>query len=149
MDQASLATMATFPPSTPEQVVSIAAQNVGPSALGPFIKALRLGQKMTLRDVEEATLREVSNAYLSQLENSKISKPSPHILHTLSRVLGASYEALMERAGYIATERASAGEPGDKRPQAGYSIENLTGNEEKELLQYLAFLRSKKGRRAS
>ena len=42
---------------------------------------------MTLREVEEATNKEVSNGYLSQLESGRISKPSPHILYTLSSVL--------------------------------------------------------------
>jgi HTH-type transcriptional regulator, competence development regulator len=69
--------------------------------LGGFLKKARQDVKMSLRDVEEATGKEVSNAYLSQLESGKITKPSPHILYSLSTALGVAYDALMERAGYI------------------------------------------------
>jgi transcriptional regulator with XRE-family HTH domain len=99
---------------------------------------------MSLRHVEESTDKEVSNAYLSQLETGKISKPSPHVLHTLATVYGASYENLMERAGYIAPSGA-ARSPGAKHGRAAtFSIENLTAEEEAELLKYLAWVRSQR-----
>lgn len=117
----------------------------GPLSLGPYLKSLRLGLHLTLRDVEEATDKEVSNAYLSQLENGKISKPSPHILYTLADVYGASYEGLMERAGYIlaAGKRPAGGKHGKA---ATFSIENLTADEEKALLDHLNYIRWQKGR---
>ena len=68
---------------------------------GAYLKSLRTGLKMSLREVEEATGKEISNAYLSQLENGKISKPSPSILHSLAGVYSVPYEKLMERAGYL------------------------------------------------
>jgi transcriptional regulator with XRE-family HTH domain len=94
---------------------------------------------MSLRQVEEATKKEVSNAYLSQLENGKISKPSPNILHSLARVYSASYEDLMGRAGYFPSES----EPEDRRrgKVAAFAIKNLTPEEEKALIAYLAFIR--------
>jgi transcriptional regulator with XRE-family HTH domain len=98
---------------------------------------------MSLRDVEEATRREVSNGYLSQLESGKIAKPSPQVLFALSEALSVDYEALMQRAGYIL--------PGARRPvrkkqgRAGtLTIDNLTDEEESELLKYLTFLRTQK-----
>lgn len=114
-----------------------------PSNLGPFIKKARQDVQMSLRDVEEATGKEVSNAYLSQLESGKITKPSPHILYALSTALGVAYESLMERAGYIvpATTRAD----GEKHGRAAtFSIDNLTAEEESELLDYLTYIRSKR-----
>jgi len=111
--------------------------------LGRYLKSARLGSKMTLRDVEEATGKEVSNAYLSQLESGKIAKPSVNVLYTLSVSLGVPYETLMERAGYIVppTQKAEATKHG--KPST-YSIDNLTADEEKELLDYLNYIRSKR-----
>lgn len=114
-----------------------------PSNLGPFIKKARTDRKMSLRDVEEATGKDVSNAYLSQLESGKITKPSPHVLFALSSALSVPYEALMERAGYIvpAGGRATGAKHGKA---ATLSIDNLSPEEETELLRYLDYLRSKK-----
>ena len=100
---------------------------------------------MTLRDVEEATSKEVSNAYLSQLENGKIAKPSPNVLHALATVYSISYAKLMERAGYInpSATRSDAQTHG-KVPTS--SIENLTKDEEQELLKYLSFYRSQRAK---
>lgn len=117
-------------------------RRAGPSTLGEYLKALRQGVQMSLRDVQEATENDVSNAYLSQLENDKILKPSPNILHTLSIVYGASYPKLMEKAGYMS--------PGSNRNKskhgraATHSVDNLTAEEERELLQYLSWYRSRK-----
>lgn len=108
--------------------------------LGSYLKGARLALGLSLRDVEEATDKEVSNAYLSQLENGKISKPSPHILYSLSGALSVPYETLMERAGYIAPSSARA--EGKKHGKAAtFSIENLSVEEEKALLDHLAFYR--------
>jgi transcriptional regulator with XRE-family HTH domain len=111
--------------------------------LGLFIRKARLDRNMTLRDVEEATGKDVSNAYLSQLESGKITKPSPHILYALSSALGVTYESLMERAGYIVP---TADRPkGAKHGKAAtFSIDNLSAEEETELLEYLNYIRSKR-----
>jgi transcriptional regulator with XRE-family HTH domain len=111
--------------------------------LGPFLRKARQDVNMTLRDVEEATEKEVSNAYLSQLEGGKIAKPSPHILYTLSTVLGVAYESLMERAGYIVPANSKAIDERHGRA-ATISIDNLSREEESELLDYLTYIRSKK-----
>lgn len=115
-------------------------------ALGAYLRSVREGKmKMTLRQVEEATDKEVSNAYLSQLENGKITKPSPHMLHSLARAYGVPYEKLMERAGYIGPK--TTGEKGKARGRvAAYSVDNLTADEEMELLKYLSWYRSGRGR---
>lgn len=111
-----------------------------PDNLGSYLKGVRLALGLSLRDVEEATDKEVSNAYLSQLENGKISKPSPHILYSLSGALSVPYETLMERAGYIAPSSDRA--EGTKHGKAAtFSIDNLSAEEEKALLDHLAFYR--------
>lgn len=120
------------------------SQRTESGTLGAYLKSLRNGVPMTLREVEEATNRDVSNAYLSQLENNRISKPSPNILHTLSTIYSAPYEKLMEKAGYI-TPGQNTGSSKHGRA-ATCSVDNLTPEEEKELLEYLAFYRSKRKR---
>jgi transcriptional regulator with XRE-family HTH domain len=106
-----------------------------------------------LREVEEATNHEVSNAYLSQLETGKISKPSPNVLHALATVYGVPYEDLMEKAGYISpTSGAESSSPKAIKPRRHgrvptFANEELTQDEEAQLLEYLAFIRSRRGRR--
>jgi transcriptional regulator with XRE-family HTH domain len=111
-----------------------------PAELGVLLADLRTAKQLTLRDVEEATERAVSNAYLSQLENGKIKKPSPNVLHTLAKVYSVPYEALMEKAGYLLP---SEDDSGRRKRLTAFAIDDLTAEEEEELLKYLAFLRSR------
>jgi HTH-type transcriptional regulator, competence development regulator len=115
-----------------------------PASLGQIVKKARTDLQMSQRDVEDATGKEISNAYLSQLESGKITKPSPHILYALSTALNVPYETLMERAGYIVP---SAQRPADAKHgrAATFAVDNLSAEEEGALLDYLAFLRSKRG----
>lgn len=108
------------------------------TSLGAFLSNIRTLKRMTLREVEEATQKKVSNAYLSQLENGKITKPSPNILYALSQIYAISYEELMEKAGYIISNQTQG------KRLATFADKELTSDEENALLQYLAFLRSKR-----
>jgi transcriptional regulator with XRE-family HTH domain len=113
-----------------------------PNGLGSLLADLRVAKGLSLRQVEEATDKAVSNAYLSQLEKGKIRRPSPNVLHGLAEVYAVPYEALMEKAGYLLP---SAGKEGARRKRlAAFAIDDLTAEEEEELLKYLAFLRSRK-----
>jgi len=114
-----------------------------PAELGVLLADLRRVKGLSLRDVEDATGKAVSNAYLSQLENGKIRKPSPDVLHTLSGVYGVPYETLMEKAGYLLPSDQKGGH---RRRLAAFAIDDLTAEEEEELLKYLAFLRSRGSR---
>ena len=111
-----------------------------PNELGALLADLRTAKGFSLREVEEATGNAVSNAYLSQLENGKIKKPSPNVLHRLAEVYVVPYEALMEKAGYLLP---SEGKGGRRRRLAAFAIDDLTAEEEEELLKYLAFIRSR------
>lgn len=93
---------------------------------------------LSLREVQEATGNAVWNAYLSQLETQKIKKPSPNVLHSLAEVYGVPYETLMEKAGHLLPD---TDEQGGRRRLAVFAIDDLTAEEEEELLKYLAFLR--------
>jgi transcriptional regulator with XRE-family HTH domain len=113
-----------------------------PNELGSLWADLRVAKGLSLRQVEEATGNAVSNAYLSQLEKGKIQKPSPNVLHSLAAVYAVPYEALMEKAGYLLPSEGNKG--GRRRRLAAFAIDDLTAEEEEELLKYLAFLRSRK-----
>ena len=110
-----------------------------PSALGSLLADLRKAKGFSLREVEEATGKAVSNAYLSQLEKGRIKKPSPNVLHSLAEVYSVSYEALMDKAGYLTASEARG--RGRRTRLAAFTIADLTAEEEEELLKYLAFLR--------
>lgn len=109
-----------------------------PKVLGTVLADLRRAKGLSLREVQVATGNTVSNAYLSQLEHHKIKKPSPTVLHKLAAVYGVPYETLMEKAGYLLTD---TGEQGARRRLAVFAIDDLTAEEEEELLKYLTFLR--------
>jgi len=111
-----------------------------PSELGVVLSDLRKAKGFSLREVEQATGNAVSNAYLSQLENGKIKKPSPNVLHSLAEVFVVPYETLMEKAGYLLPSERNGGR---RRRLAAFAIDDLTAEEEEELLKYLAFLRSR------
>ena len=111
-----------------------------PNELGAVLSDLRKAKGFSLREVEQATGNAVSNAYLSQLENGKIKKPSPNVLHSLAEVYVVPYEALMEKAGYLLPSENGGGR---RKRLAAFAIDDLTAEEEEELLKYLAFLRSR------
>jgi transcriptional regulator with XRE-family HTH domain len=111
-----------------------------PIELGALLADLRTAKGLSLREVEEGTGKAVSNAYLSQLENGKIRKPSPNVLHSLAEVYAVPYEALMEKAGYLLPTQNTSGQ---RKRLAVFAIDDLTAEEEEELLKYLAFLRSR------
>jgi transcriptional regulator with XRE-family HTH domain len=113
-----------------------------PNELGAVLADLRRAKGLSLRQVEEAADKAVSNAYLSQLEKGKIQKPSPNVLHSLAAVYAVPYETLMEKAGYLLPSEGNEG--GRRRRLAAFAIDDLTPEEEEELLKYLAFLRSRK-----
>lgn len=117
-----------------------------PATLGSYLRSVRMGRSMTLRDVEMASGQEVSNAYLSQLENGKIGKPAPHILYVLAQTYGIGYEDLMERAGYLAKSQINRDASVKHGSAATFAIDNLTSDEEAELLKHLEYLRWKRTR---
>ena len=111
--------------------------------LGHYLATVRKDRGLSLRDVEKATEKTVSNAYLSQIENAQIKRPSPNILHAIAEVYDLSYDDLMERAGYAAHKKSRSAL--QARPRiATFSGQNLTEQEEAELVQYLSFMRSRR-----
>ncbi len=115
-------------------------------SLGRLLKDMRDAKRMSLRDVEKKT--GISNPYMSQLENELIDKPSPLILHKLAVLYGVEYDYLMQKAGYFVPATAEEGTPRHgSRSFALSSMKDLTPNEEEALVEYLAFLRTRRKRR--
>ena len=108
------------------------------TSLGGVIRQARDLKKLSLRSVEEMT--GISNAYLSQIENDKIKKPSADILHKLSTIYKIEFSYLLHIAGLVeksSTENVSFG-------KFVFSKDNLTKEEEEELIHYLQFIRQRK-----
>ena len=124
----------------------MAKNSVGPDlrlTLGQYLASIRNDRDLSQRDVEKATKKVVSNAYLSQIENDQIKKPSPNILHALAELYAVSYENLMERAGFVVPTRSRTS--GQRHGRiATFADHHLTPEEEKQLVQFLGYLRSRK-----
>ena len=107
------------------------------TTLGNVLRQARELKKLALRSVEEIT--GISNAYLSQLENNKIKKPSADILHKLSTTYKIDFNYLLHIAGLV--EKSSA-----ENVSFGkfvFSKDNLTKEEEQELVRYLKWMRER------
>jgi len=112
------------------------------TTLGNLLRSGRERKSLSLRAVERGT--GVSNAYLSQLESGKIRQPSPVFLHKLAEIYEMSYATIMERAGYpMVTKPGIQTEPSVIDSRLGA----ITTDEEHALLEYLEFLRSRRGRK--
>ena len=109
-------------------------------SLGQELQSARKFKKLSLREVEAAT--GISNPYLSQLENDKIQKPSPQFLGKLASLYDLDFQLVMESAGYIPkTDRTE----GPKTISGAMLFsQGLSASEELQLVDYLAFIRSKK-----
>ena len=94
-----------------------------------------------LSSTETARSAEISSAYLSKLENDAVKRPSPEVLHRLSEVLGVPYAELMEIVGHplpsvdASPDHARLGEA---------LFADLTDDERDELIEYLAWYRTRK-----
>ena len=112
--------------------------------LGQYLKTMRSAMALSIRQVEEKT--GISNAFVSQMESGKVKQPSPVMLYKLAELYGVPYESLMELAGYPSP---SGSTPDPRSASAVFRrFGEITPTEETELLDYLAFLRSRarKGR---
>jgi HTH-type transcriptional regulator, competence development regulator len=107
--------------------------------LGGVLRLRREELGFSLRQVEDKT--GISNAYLSQVENHKITQPSPSVLQKLAELYGISYSRLMGLAGHPAVDGRGR-KPVFFRTSSG--LKEITREEERELLDYLRFLRMKR-----
>ena len=104
--------------------------------------ALRQAREVReLSAVDAARASGISPAYLSRLENDAVRKPSPNVLHRLSEALGLPYADLMRLSGYLVPGESS----GSSTEAMGAALfANLTEDEREELLEYLAWYRTRR-----
>jgi len=93
-----------------------------------------------LSAVDAARASSISPAYLSKLENDAVKRPSPHVLHQLSEALAVPYDELMRLNGYRVSGESKA-DGGDTIGAALFA--DLTDDERDELLEYLAWYRTR------
>jgi transcriptional regulator with XRE-family HTH domain len=111
---------------------------VAPS-IGGVLKQAREVRQLSAADAARAA--GISAAYLNRLENDAVKKPSPHVLHQLSGVLNVPYNDLLDLSGYPL--------PREPDRNAAHTIgsalfADLTEDERDELLEYLAWYRSRR-----
>lgn len=107
--------------------------------LGKTLKEARAALGWSLRDAEEKS--GVSNAYISQIESAKIKQPSPNMLHKLAETYHLSYALVMEYAGYPVPEAAQFTTTEHRFMSR---LGRVSGTEQKALVEYLQFLRTRK-----
>lgn len=112
--------------------------------LGSYLKAARLGLGLSLRAVEERTGKAVTNGYLSQIENGTATKPSPNILYHLAEAYGLDYSDLLIRGGHRVPQSNETTKRGIVPGFPMDALTELTESERADLLQYIAFLRSRR-----
>jgi len=86
------------------------------SNFGQFMRGLRKGQRLSLRDAEKES--GVSNAYISQIEKGNRPPPRPDILKKLSRAYKVTVKELLMRAGYFDDPEVTATE--EERIEAAF-----------------------------
>ena len=91
--------------------------------------------------VDAARAAAISPAYLSRLESNSVRKPSPLVLHQLSEALGVPYAELMRLKGYRVPDQPDEGAPGAVNAAL---FANVTDEERDELVEYLAWYRSRR-----
>lgn len=108
-------------------------------SFGAIVKQAR--EVRELSAVDAARAAGISAAYLSKLENDAVKRPSPHVLLQLSEALAVPYAELMRLSGYRV--------PGemDDNPTvtvAAALFADVTDDEREELLEYLAWYRTRR-----
>lgn len=114
---------------------------VGDEPFGEYLRRARNATGLTLRAVQDRTT--VTNGYLSQIEGGRIERPSPNVLHQLAEVYGLDYAELLRRAGHAVPSAAGTVRSAASRIPAE-ALDDLSSDEEQQLLDYLAFLKSKR-----
>ena len=108
-------------------------------SIGTTLKQAREVRELSVVDAARAA--SISPAYLSKLENDAVKKPSPHVLHQLSEALVVPYAELMRLSGYQV--------PGESKADSNHTVgaalfADLTDDERDELVEYLAWYRSRR-----
>jgi HTH-type transcriptional regulator, competence development regulator len=112
-------------------------------SLGAVLKQAREVRGLSAIDV--ARTAGISAAYLSKLEADAVKKPSPPVLHRLSQALRVPYAELMRLCGY---EVPGESDGGSFNTVSAALFADLSDDERDELLEYLAWYRSRRSARS-
>jgi HTH-type transcriptional regulator, competence development regulator len=108
-------------------------------SLGAVLRQAR--EIRSLSAVDAARSAGISAAYLSKLEADAVKKPSPPILHQLGQALAVPYAELMRLCGYQVPGESDGGV---STTVSAALFADLTDDERDELLEYLAWYRSRR-----
>ncbi len=109
--------------------------------LGDLLREERQKRNLTLRRVEEKT--GIHNAHLSQIEKGAIARPAPNILFTLASLYDLHYEQLLQLAGHLEPDDGKA--RGSLQGAALHALEELTPEEQSQVLEYMRDLKRGRG----
>lgn len=112
--------------------------------LGVFLRSARKASGFTLRKVEELSGGRVKNGYLSQVESGAIRVPSTRILHELAGIYKVDYDRLLRLAGLPTSSEPSGLAEARIASFPTAAIDDLTEDETQELLDFIAFVKSKR-----
>ena len=108
------------------------------SSFGSVLRQAREVRELSAVDAAQAA--GISAAYLSKLENGAVKKPSPHVLLQLSEALTVPYAELMRLSGY----RVPGQHDQNGADTVGAALfADITVDEREELLEYLAWYRTR------
>ena len=121
----------------------------GQPAFGRYLRGIRKRLGFSLRKVEELSEGRVKNAFLSQIENGQVGLPNVDLLADLAQVYRLDFWNLMWRAGYLIpkTPPSSTSPDEDGTPLNIQSLEDLTEDELREVLDYADFVKERGHRR--
>ena len=107
---------------------------------GAMLRQAREVRELSATDAARAA--GISPAYLSKLEKDAVKRPSPHVLLQLSEALAVPYAELMRLTGYAVP--GDGGATPTTETVSGALFSDLTDDERDELLEYLAWYRSRR-----
>jgi transcriptional regulator with XRE-family HTH domain len=107
--------------------------------IGAVLRRAREVRERSTADTARAA--GISSAYLSKLEADAVKKPSPHVLLQLGEALAVPYAELMRLSGYHVPDASSPAATGSITAAL---FADLTDDERDELLDYLAWYRSRR-----
>ena len=106
--------------------------------LGEVLKEARTKKGWSLREAEVRT--GIHNAHISQVETGNITQPGAALLWSFADAYDLDYARLLRLAGHTTRDKVAGG----RRSLAGaalHALDDLTPDEQREVLQYMAKLR--------
>jgi HTH-type transcriptional regulator, competence development regulator len=123
----------------------------GQPTFGLYLREIRKRLGFSLRKVQQLSEGRVQNAFLSQIENGHVALPNVDLLADLAQIYRLDFWNLMWRAGYRIpkTPPPSTSPNEDDTPLNIQSLEDLTEDELREVLDYADFVKERGHRRRS